>query len=1269
MQRLIVCILSSALFSGWAQEFISDWHINEKSTPCVQYTDHILSFVNDGSISAESCSNPIVFQQTQITPLQFGCELQGTPNFKAESWHCFIGLTDIIYQDDSQGKWVVISNLQTGLETDQWKQRNQSWLPPKPVKSLRLRVAFHAAGNLQVRQVYCREAPEKKDELLGLTAETFQPVASKEKFQPVAGIAEPLSTALAGLDWENVYPDTDFIWKIGQLNGSNTEFPTRLNIANTGLEFRVEEEDWKTSFCSMFSTQNRSGGNARIQKVKIIFKVPQPGTYTVITAFANSKNLQNHIALSLDGKLLRQYTIDGNHPGGKRGQLNRFAECVEMEAGQHDLILEHQAGGFISLDALALLPGTVRAQYQAAEFLPRAMSPLFWTDALTYRPNQLSAAGDCNIGGYDCDIILPLTPGNYQLGLTFAESFDQETNLIQEAGQRLFDVWINGEKRLTAFDIRAESKALSWCRKNLPVQSTDGKLVLRLKANSELPARISAITVYDATGQQLLSDYQLVPRHIDFDRSRQGYYSSPYNLVANPGLEYTNEKAELCWWEVSSGIAAKQSSAAAQEGKHGIILPPSIEIATLRSQVNASITWDRPYRMTFKVKAEGNCRIRPKLLWLRYNVQYKADIIKECAIAKRRYQHEYAGCSFGEWFEPDGQWRQVSLTAMPPRTADCIGFAMEFSGTGQISVDDFFCEIRGEVPVEIFVSQAGYDRLGRKNAVVFSRNQEPGTYIIRKADNRPIKIGMLQHVGRQPWYLNESVQLADSLWNREIWSIDFSDLQENGRYTLEVIFADGQTQRTPVWEIRDDLYQWLGNFVITEYYPIVRCGTAVPGWHPPCHSDDGDILLNGKRIHFPLHGGWHDAGDNNIFNWNVIHSSWAMSMFWENTSKNPRVWEEMLWGLDYQLRGQGKDGRLIQTVKSYPDHSVTVRADLQTDGDPQTPDNRIISPGLWIHPSMAAAIALLRSARNLPKEKAVTYVNCANQVIRYFSNDHSIDNESIAPYTLLLALAMEQVNYPFHRTLSVKEELEKVVRAFRDETHWVRWNHNYDSESLWQFQPILALCEYARCYPENAEEVKKLLRRHCDQVLQPLCEPDTFEQVREYRLQDGIFCKISEGSSYDISYRYYFAGALASCAEVLADEKLLRLAEAQILWGAGLNPCGVSAIAGIGWRQQNAFCVSAPGFTGHENGQYPGGTQHALINTVWPKINKIWPDPPADIPPYMGMPTGSRYAGILGDTPTFGKGAEQYIAHAAPFIYACGEIHRASKALRSKSEE
>ncbi|MCP4638954.1 MAG: hypothetical protein GY851_00900, partial [bacterium] len=44
------------------------------------------------------------------------------------------------------------------------------------------------------------------------------------------------------------------------------------------------------------------------------------------------------------------------------------------------------------------------------------------------------------------------------------------------------------------------------------------------------------------------------------------------------------------------------------------------------------------------------------------------------------------------------------------------------------------------------------------------------------------------------------------------------------------------------------------------FYYVQRCGIAVPGWHAPCHMDDGTLP---DGTHVDVTGGYHNAGDYN----------------------------------------------------------------------------------------------------------------------------------------------------------------------------------------------------------------------------------------------------------------------------------------------------------------------------------------------------------------------------------------------------------------------
>ena len=89
---------------------------------------------------------------------------------------------------------------------------------------------------------------------------------------------------------------------------------------------------------------------------------------------------------------------------------------------------------------------------------------------------------------------LAVPNGAYDVHLGFAELY------VTAAGQRLFDVSINGAKVLTAFDIFAAAGAMdSAVVRSFPVTVTNGQLVLELDPGSAQNPKINTIEVVPAT--------------------------------------------------------------------------------------------------------------------------------------------------------------------------------------------------------------------------------------------------------------------------------------------------------------------------------------------------------------------------------------------------------------------------------------------------------------------------------------------------------------------------------------------------------------------------------------------------------------------------------------------------------------------------------------------------------------------------------------------------------------------------------------------------
>lgn len=142
----------------------------------------------------------------------------------------------------------------------------------------------------------------------------------------------------------------------------------------------------------------------------------------------------------------------------------------------------------------------------------------------------------------------------------------------------------------------------------------------------------------------------------------------------------------------------------------------------------------------------------------------------------------------------------------------------------------------------------------------------------------------------------------------EFLTADFSDFNAEGRYFLKA----GAVQSFPfsidedVWD--DSVWKVL-NFIFCE-----RCGYPVPGKHGTCHSDL-HAVYNGNT--YPLHGGWHDAGDmaqQTLQSGEISYSLLQMAQRARekgNIDMYNRLVEEAMWGMDFVLRTRMGDGNRV----------------------------------------------------------------------------------------------------------------------------------------------------------------------------------------------------------------------------------------------------------------------------------------------------------------------------------------------------------------------
>ena len=204
---------------------------------------------------------------------------------------------------------------------------------------------------------------------------------------------------------------------------------------------------------------------------------------------------------------------------------------------------------------------------------------------------------------------------------------------------------------------------------------------------------------------------------------------------------------------------------------------------------------------------------------------------------------------------------------------------------------------------------------------------------------------------------------------------DFSEVRKEGRY---VLVADGPKGPVPTeaFAIQANVFEETIRRVV-DFYRAERCGDAAPGYHTPCHLDDGWVkpykgmkpekfppevrALFGK--HIDCSGGWHDAGDQAKFAYQEYNSAAQLLRLFERGMRYARpgeqrdaVLDEGVWGAKYALK------TLLPTGRNC-DRPESVKEGVWTDNIPGNADDRIVGIVTWSTPErkiagmMAEAIA------------------------------------------------------------------------------------------------------------------------------------------------------------------------------------------------------------------------------------------------------------------------------------------------------------------------
>lgn len=513
---------------------------------------------------------------------------------------------------------------------------------------------------------------------------------------------------------------------------------------------------------------------------------------------------------------------------------------------------------------------------------------------------------------------------------------------------------------------------------------------------------------------------------------------------------------------------------------------------------------------------------------------------------------------------------------------------------------------------EIFTSHVGYLPDAEKRALVAPQHVQHEWFVVYDC-------GALKAVDEP-----HRLKMASSEWG-PFGVADFSDFRRPGMY--QIILGDNEVRSVP-FTIADDVYVKTLRLAF-QFIQNQRCGTAVTGFHGPCHLDDAVMRDTGRPV--DVAGGWHDAGD--LRKWMSTTPPVVMGLVELHEQLAPRwdarhtawgdVLDEARWENDYYLKMQDPDTGMV-----WKDTAGGINGDNSdnywSDNERGTGDERHVNPDFvpaiqWDFVAVQAHVARAfagtdhgycvrcreaaeRCLRTLPLEPAGRYAIDA-RAVRALAALHRLTGKRS-----FLAAAHRHAASLLACQCSSYEHQQEAVRGFfyDDVSHaTIHKSHGYSAVGL------VALAHLLACEPEGprAQDYRNALQLYVDEYALPIASRNPFG-ILPYGLYtnppvDGATVHHLAG---ELSFRY-FKWREASSLEAAAREKetfehggtshllnqavgLLhaarlvspaacrQLALKQLEWVMGANPLGMCLMTGGGINTpypHSRFTALSPG--------------------------------------------------------------------------------------------
>jgi len=499
-------------------------------------------------------------------------------------------------------------------------------------------------------------------------------------------------------------------------------------------------------------------------------------------------------------------------------------------------------------------------------------------------------------------------------------------------------------------------------------------------------------------------------------------------------------------------------------------------------------------------------------------------------------------------------------------------------------------QIIAQLNVRPIVSHGGWHQKGVKQALVWAnaRKLEGIFQVVEVEQNKVVYEGRLREVGSHIWGGNTLVA-------------DFSDFQTQGRYKIRLeLKGTNAVLDSFTFPIKPSLYLDVAEKAAKWFY-YQRCGVEIPGWHPPCHTDDA--LLDGKPC--DATGGWHDGGDYNKWSHYSYYGIFALTFLYESFSER---WEqdslaypleEAIWEAEYISKVQLEDGTLLSAVggeedpwfwEGSPEKEPTRRLSADYGG-------KNYSSTTLVGAAMARLARILKSLGNY-EDKVQTYTAVAKRAYKRTCN---LDFSNLPPKQKSVYLETQAglllADIELYKLSGEKKYQQdackrvEAILASQDESGF--FYLDFDKTERYHNRGLIlfALYEFLKANPE--EPFKSGISNAFAKWVE-FAEP--FTRLSYFGQMGGLD---KEGQPRNLpqgSCNMYFActaWAMATAAMLLKQSKYLEIAERQLHWILGYNPLEVSMMAGVG-RGPGCYHTRMTACEGHEDGIIPGGILNGI---------------------------------------------------------------------------